>query len=91
MFRYDRRLRTNQEIKDIVEAAWNRYPGSQATSRISQCRKAISTWSRSQFLKSRKKIEHLQESLDKALSAAIADDANISMLNLSLLQAYRSE
>ena len=36
-------------------------------------------------------IEHLQDALDKAPSAPIADDANIYAINLSLLQAYRSE
>lgn len=85
MFRYDRRLRSNKEVKDIVEAVWNASPEAQITSRISHCRKAIAEWSRSQFLNSRKNIDHLQEALDKALSPPIADDINISALNLALL------
>ena len=91
MLRYDRRLRSNQEVKDIVEAVWNASPEAQITSRISHCRKAIAEWSRSQYLNSRKTIERLQEELDTALSAPTADDTNISTLNLALLQAYRSE
>ena len=74
-----------------MEKAWNEHTGSQVTSRISQCRIAIAEWSRTQHLNSRKMIEHLQDVLDKALSAPIADDANISAINLSLLQANRSE
>lgn len=69
MFRYDRRLRSNQQVKEIVEKAWNEHTGSQVTSRISQCRKAIAEWSRTQHLNSRKMIEHLQDALDKAPSA----------------------
>lgn len=91
MFRYDRRLRTNDQVKELVQATWNSYLEAQVSVRISHCRRAIAEWSRSQYLNSRKIIERLRHSLDVALSAQIADDSIISSLNTALLQAYRKE
>lgn len=59
--------------------------------RISNCRKAISKWSKDQYLDRKKAIANLKMSLDSELSKPVADDPLISSLNLALLQAYKAE
>lgn len=46
LFRYDRRLRDNMEVKQLVEKVWIENNHLSIALRISCCRKAISIWSK---------------------------------------------
>lgn len=63
----------------------------QISKRIGRCRKAISSWSREHYVNSQKQITVLKEKFDRAMADHIADDTYISLLNKSLLQAYKAE
>lgn len=91
LFKYDRRLRENTEIKKLIDKFWRESNHLQISERIVKCRKAISAWSREHYVNSQKLITELWEKLDKAMTDQIADDAYISLLNKSLLSAYKAE
>lgn len=91
LFRYDRRLRLNTEVKLLDEKVWNENDEIDVMSRISKCRKAIARWSKDQYLNSKKEIDRLKLCLDSELSKQIADEPIISSLNLALLKAYIAE
>lgn len=91
MFRYDRRLRNNIDVKELVDKISNEDMNLDVTTRISRCRTAIAAWSRDQYLNSRKAIERLKISLDAEISRPDADEPVISSINFDLRQAYRAE
>lgn len=91
IFRYDRRLRDNTEVKEIIDKTGKEFNHLQIADRINRCRKAISTWSRKHYINSQKLITELKEKLDLDMTDLVADDVNISLLNRSLLHAYKSE
>lgn len=91
LFRYDRRLRGNAEIKLLVDNTWKEDPTLTVAQRLSRVRRAISIWSRKHYVNSQKDITSLKEELDVAMSASYADDIVISAINHKLLKAYKSE
>lgn len=91
LFRYDRRLRDNAEIKQLVETTWADWAHLEVSVRISRCRHAIAAWNKITYVNSQKKIVELQTALDLAMSAQQTDDSTISLLNRDLLQAYKAE
>lgn len=72
-FRYDRRLRSNLEVKALVEKIWNEDNRCDVMQRISKCRKAITKWSKDQYLNSKKAIDELKLHLDSELSKPLAN------------------
>lgn len=91
IFRYDRRLRDNIEIKQLIDKVWKEAPYLTISERIGRCRKAISRWSREHYVNSQKKISEMKSNLDKAMADPTADDCYISELNRGLLHAYKAE
>lgn len=57
MFCYDRRLKDNPEVKDLVTRIWKEAGDIPVNDRISQVRTALSAWSKQQRLNSRALIE----------------------------------
>ncbi|KAG2274085.1 hypothetical protein Bca52824_056640 [Brassica carinata] len=80
LFRYDRRLKDNKEIKELVAEVWGKcaYLGVQA--RLALCRKAICKWC---------KLFH--ENSRKQMSMDVPDEERIQNINKLLLKAYLSE
>lgn len=91
LFRYDRRLRDNEEVTRLVEEVWNNSSGLSVEERLSCCRKAICKWSKEFQQNSRKSLEELKSRLDKALSNPIPDETLIHELNQLLLKSYKEE
>lgn len=56
LFHYDRRLRHNPEVRELIDKTWNRDRGLDVMQRISNCRKAIVKWSKEKYLNSKKMI-----------------------------------
>ncbi|KAG7616431.1 Endonuclease/exonuclease/phosphatase [Arabidopsis thaliana x Arabidopsis arenosa] len=46
IFRYDRRLRANEEVKNIIQAAWSADDQEDVHEKINRCRRDIITWTR---------------------------------------------
>lgn len=91
IFRYDRRLRDNEEVKEIVKNIWETYDYLKVEERLSLCRKAICKWSKEFHENSRKTLEETKAKLDKEMSSTGANDQLIHELNSTLLKAYKAE
>ena len=68
IFRYDRRLRNNEAVKNLIETTWKAASDLPVINRISKCRKAIVAWSKEFYVNSRKKINELKEALDTTMA-----------------------
>lgn len=68
LFRFDRRLRDNVEIKQLVVATWHAHSETTVDHRLSYCRKAIVSWSREQATNSKIKIERIQKELNENMT-----------------------
>lgn len=91
MFRYDRRLKDNSEIKALVAEVWNNASYLSVEARLSLCRKAICKWCKLFQQNSKKNIEELREKLDEAISNLTDEESHIQEINTKLLAAYKSE
>lgn len=91
LFRYDRRLRDNEEVKELIDKIWREDAHLTVIQRITSCRQAISSWSRRNHTNSQKTIVELRKELDTAMSKTHADDLLISSINQKLLKAYKAE
>ncbi|XP_033128722.1 uncharacterized protein LOC108872195 [Brassica rapa] len=91
LFRFDRRLRDNEEVKELIANTWNSNPEASVNSRLAQCRRALSTWTREQHFNSKEKINKLKQNLDEAMTDPQGNDDLIALLNAELMLAYKAE
>ncbi|KAJ0261902.1 Alpha carbonic anhydrase domain-containing protein [Hirschfeldia incana] len=91
IFRFDRRLKDNPEVRKLVHKTWNEVLHLDVEAKLSQCRKAICNWSRAFHENSRKALENLRSQLDEAMSDPVSRDDLIHEINTKLLQAYKAE
>ena len=91
IFRYDRRLKGNTEVTNLIEEAWNCDLQETVEEKIIKTRRSIIDWSRKKHLNSEKLIEEYRESLEEAMSSATPSSDQISSLNNKLLTAYKNE
>lgn len=91
LFRYDRRLRDNEEVRELVDKVWREEPNLTIAQRIGKCRHAIAAWSKTNYINSQKLIAELRKELDKAMADQLDDGLLISSINQKLLLAYRAE
>ncbi|KAG7579243.1 Ribonuclease H domain [Arabidopsis thaliana x Arabidopsis arenosa] len=92
IFRYDRRLRDNKEISQIIIQNWQ--PDNQeeeVESKLGRCRRAIITWSREANVNSKKQIEEARSRLDLAMSNPLSTSLQIASINNDLKAAYKKE
>lgn len=81
IFRYDRRLRDNEEVKLLVLEAWNSTLSATVEQRILSCRSAIILWSKDQHLNSQKEIFTLREQLESAMTNNASPQEEIDQIN----------
>lgn len=91
IFRYDRRLNDNLEIKDLIKEIWEKSPHLSVEDRLTLCRRAICTWSKQFHENSQKALEETREQLGSAMSSPSPDEELIHGLNLRLLHLYKAE
>ncbi|CAA7020161.1 unnamed protein product [Microthlaspi erraticum] len=91
LFRYDRRMKSNEIIKKLVAKAWKHNPEATVEQRISRCRKEIAMWNRQYHQNSKRAIEEKKQQLEEAMSARIADENRIQSINALLRAAYKEE
>ncbi|XP_048599654.1 uncharacterized protein LOC125579830 [Brassica napus] len=90
IFRYDRRLKDIEEVKELIESTWNASPEATVAHRLAACRRAIARWSREHHTNSCKAIVSLQTRIDEAMTGNAPGDT-ISDFNKQLLEAYKAE
>lgn len=91
IFRYDRRMKDNPEVTDIVKQAWKESSNKTISGRIAAVRGAISLWNKKKQNNSRILIQQKQEELETALSSAINDTGLINKISQDLQAAYTAE
>ncbi|CAA7029802.1 unnamed protein product [Microthlaspi erraticum] len=91
LFRYDRKLRNNEEVKQLIEETWNYNSRANVEMRISNCRKAIIQWHKSNHTNNQKQIEEKRRELEGAMSNNEPNEILISQINKELKGAYEAE
>lgn len=91
LFRYDRRLTSKPEIKELVEENWMSQRLDSVLSRLCRVRQAIITWSKLQNANSKNLIITTQAALDEALTSSSPDTDLIGILMTELDKAYQEE
>lgn len=91
IFRFDRRLKDNPEVRKLVQETWNSVPYLDVEAKLSCCRKAICSWSRAFHENSRKALKALRSQLDAAMTNQVPQDDLIHEINTNLLKAYKAE
>lgn len=92
-FKFDRRMFHKPMVKEAILHAWNNPASSQTsvTSRIRNCRKALSLWKKENKANSQERITCLQNDLEQEESSVNPSTLKINILKRSLLTAYRDE
>lgn len=91
IFRFDRRLKDNLEVKEIVKKLWEEHHHLQVEEKLSLCRRAICKWSKAFHENSRHDLETLKKGLDEAMSDPSPNDTLIQEINAKLFKAYTDE
>ena len=91
IFRFDRRLRDNIEVKQIIKDIWESTPYLHVEEKLSLCRRAICKWSKKFYENSRKTLDALRERLEAAMIDPIHNEEVIFQINKELLHNYRKE
>jgi len=91
IFRYDRRLKDNDEVKKLVLDSWNSNLSATVDHRIFACRSSIILWSKQHHLNSQVEIFTLREQLEDEISSNSSPQEEIDSINTRLLSAYQRE
>lgn len=91
LFKYDRRLRDNADLKELIDGVWNTNTNAPIDTRLAMCRRAISTWTREQYFNSKEAISSLKQRLDVAMTDPQGNDRLITSINSELMNAYKAE
>ena len=91
LFRYDRRLRDNEDVKKLIMEVWNGNTEAPVNTRLAMCRRAISSWTREQHVNSKEEIGRLKQCLEVAMTDPQGDETLITALNSKLRIAYKAE
>ena len=81
VFRFDRRLRENPEIRQLVEETWNSVPSNSVLTKTNEVRRNIVEWTKQQAATSKELIISTQVLLEEALSDITPDLIRIETLS----------
>ena len=90
-FRFDNRLRENEEIHSLIQDTWEGAGDISVLSKINKCRQEIINWTKVQNINSAKVIKDTQLALEEALSADSPEPIIIGELSAKLEHAYKLE
>lgn len=91
MFRYDRRLKDNPEVYDLVKKAWRNSSNKPIKQRISIVQRALIEWNRNKQRNSQTMIQEMKQALGEAMVSPIHDDSLVLNVNNILKEAYKAE
>lgn len=91
LFRFDRRLKNNPLIKELVACEWKGHRGEAVTQKIKRIRGAIVKWNKEQQRNSRDLIDRRKKYLEEAMVRPQHDGELINQINQDLKDAYRAE
>ncbi|KAG2255126.1 hypothetical protein Bca52824_074420 [Brassica carinata] len=91
LFRYDRRLNTNEEAKKVIYESWASNDQSRVSERLASTRRALSEWNKLQQQNSKILIEQRKRELEAALTSPLNDTVLIKEISDKLNEAYLAE
>ncbi|KAG7559442.1 Endonuclease/exonuclease/phosphatase superfamily [Arabidopsis thaliana x Arabidopsis arenosa] len=91
IFRYDRRLKENEEVRNLIHEAWSLDDQEDVNEKITRCRRAIIIWTKEKHQNSQKAIEENRQILEEAMASQNPDTNLILTTNHNLLLAYKAE
>ncbi|CAA7062156.1 unnamed protein product [Microthlaspi erraticum] len=91
IFRYDRRLKENVEVKQLITEAWNTKELNTVEGKISRCRREIILWNKKRHLNSQEQIEKYRQKLEDAMTEELNNAVLIEEVNALLKKAYDEE
>ena len=91
LFRYDRRLKDNEEVKALVATTWANAENMTISECIARVMTAISEWTRAQQKNSRELTEEKKFELESAQTSPANDTTLIQRITTELSAAYQAE
>ncbi|CAA7018492.1 unnamed protein product [Microthlaspi erraticum] len=91
IFRYDRSMKDNPKITELIEKAWLSSETATVEQRIISCRREISKWNREHHLNAQKGIKEEKAKLELAMSSSSLDQGKIVEITTNLSRAYAKE
>ena len=91
IFRYDRRLKENEEVKQLILQAWQFDDQETLEEKINRCRANIIRWSKEAHINSQKLIETCKQKLEETMASSTNCSDLVPSLNNTLLLAYKAE
>ncbi|CAA7012943.1 unnamed protein product [Microthlaspi erraticum] len=91
LFRYDRRLKDNEEVTKLVAETWSERADNTVNQKIDSCRKAIVLWNKKQQQNSQKRLEELKKGIDEEMSSSNPNETRLLKLNEDLKTSYAAE
>lgn len=90
LFRYDRKLCKNEEVRKLIAEPWLEN-GDSVESKISACMRAISKWNRLHHINSQVPINVEKALLEEAITSFEPNESLIAEINARLRKAYNEE
>ena len=90
-FRFDRRLRKDPAIQQLVQEQWPQLRDEAVISKLDRIRRKIIDWTKEQNIKSCEVIKEAQQILEAALSSPAPDMDLINSTTATLEKAYLAE
>lgn len=91
LFRYDRSLLGNPDVKNLVASAWYSNRPCTVKNQIDSCRLSISKWMKENHLNNQKKIQDLKRKLEDLMSSPTGSESEIKKINCELKTVYQRE
>ena len=91
LFRFDRRLKNNPLVKDLIASTWKGPRGETVAQKIIRVRGAIVRWNKEQQANSRTIIDTRKQELEEAMVSPLNDGERIFQINQELREAYKAE
>ena len=86
IFRYDRRLKENMEVKKLISDVCRENSHAKVEDRLALCRRAIVRWSKTHQENNKKIIAMFKKQLEEEMKGGLHDDTIINDLNTKLLK-----
>ncbi|KAG7543566.1 Endonuclease/exonuclease/phosphatase [Arabidopsis thaliana x Arabidopsis arenosa] len=91
IFRYDRRLKENEEVKRLVADIWSEDERINIHRRLINVRRALILWNKEKQRNSQKEIEKKKLELEQAMVNPVHDGLLLKRINEELNAAYKEE
>ena len=91
LFRFDRRLKDNPAVQELIDKHWKQAGGASVCKKIAIVQGSIVAWNKKQQQNSRAIIEQRKIELEEAMTSAQDDAPLIAIINQDLREAYKAE